>query len=476
MSRMVHRGELPPVHVQREMGVDVKGLIGQGAAKLVYLAKIVSTEQIVVLTSEKATEQAKMELAVMERLLSTPPHPHIIGPPAGMQTLPRLHDPGERRIYTVMEKAEQTVLDLMMDGGRGRGLGEEQSRRLFVQMLCGLRFMHANGVAHHDIKPENVMLMSDGTLKLVDFGGGYVCVEPGRRLFRPREPSFDTGMRSGTRSYMAPEVLEHLRHDARKADVWSLAMTLYALLTGTKLVNRPEDRYHWTFMCMRQAEAEGTSSVRAVLARHDQACTLSDDLVTLLDGMIRLTPDARLSLDDIVQCEWVRGAYESYLAKEATYTTKFMARRRLSKPLRSITTAVVALLPASRSQKTVYRSASRATNEEESSSDADSTVYRSAMPQSTNEHEGAGGPVGVFFHVLGRLLRLLLGILAMIVPIHALMSDGDGDGVVPMPSAFDTMAIGEENARSLSAEACAPPAPVDREDATLHTACDTAQR
>lgn len=92
---------------------------------------------------------------------------------------------------------------------------------LAAQIIKGLRALHRRETLHQDIKPDNLFLCKDGTLKLIDLGAARVAgLEEGARRDRP-----------GAADYAAPEYALNLPRDAR-SDQFSLAVTLYELLTG----------------------------------------------------------------------------------------------------------------------------------------------------------------------------------------------------------------------------------------------------
>ncbi|QNP99040.1 kinase-like domain-containing protein [Yarrowia lipolytica] len=115
---------------------------------------------------------------------------------------------------------------------------KDERNCLFRQLLMGVAFMHRNGVAHRDIKPEN-LLLTDGTLKITDFG---VSVQ----MFDPEVPDgpikYCAGI-SGSEPYISPEVFESKvsykedtpeqligRYDGRLLDVWSCAIVFVNLV------------------------------------------------------------------------------------------------------------------------------------------------------------------------------------------------------------------------------------------------------
>ena len=91
------------------------------------------------------------------------------------------------------------------------------------QIAEGLQAAHAAGIVHRDLKPGNIMLLPDGSVKILDFG-----------LAKMADQSLsETGARLGTVSYMAPEQVRGAPVDAR-ADLWASGVVLYEMLTATK--------------------------------------------------------------------------------------------------------------------------------------------------------------------------------------------------------------------------------------------------
>jgi len=91
------------------------------------------------------------------------------------------------------------------------------------QIAAGLQAAHVAGIVHRDLKPANVMLLPDGTVRILDFG-----------LAKARDRSLGTtSVRLGTVSYMAPEQIRADNLDGR-ADLWALGVVLYEMLVGRK--------------------------------------------------------------------------------------------------------------------------------------------------------------------------------------------------------------------------------------------------
>lgn len=102
-------------------------------------------------------------------------------------------------------------------------LSVRETMEIARQIAEGLRAAHVAGIIHRDLKPANVMLLPDGTVRILDFG-----------LAKARDHSLSTiSVRFGTVSYMSPEQIRADSLDQR-ADLWALGVVLYEMLTGRK--------------------------------------------------------------------------------------------------------------------------------------------------------------------------------------------------------------------------------------------------
>lgn len=323
----------PPAEVQEQLGVAVSQYLGGGAFRRVFAAAVTATGEEVALASEALGAEQQTDVAVMARVTSDPPHPHVIGPPVGPGITPMLISGG--RCFTVLQRMDRETFDLL--GMHGGAVPEDVARTYFAQMCAGLRFLHAHGVGHRDLKLENMMLSHDGIVKLIDFGLAHVAPMP-----QPLHAAWNTTARGsvGTKSYQAPELLLGLPYDALAADVWSLGCCLFALVNGFFIVDRPHPSDP-RFARIQQACAAGHSPVRAIFALYARPCHLSDDLVQLLDGMFAVRPNGRLTLEEVVACPWLVKAYAPHRRMEETYRTDVLNRRRAAERWARLTAATL---------------------------------------------------------------------------------------------------------------------------------------
>merc|ERR1719408_920253 len=118
------------------------------------------------------------------------------------------------------------LFDRIAESGK---LDDSTARQYLVQAAAAIAHCHAQNVFHRDLKPENILLDANNTVKVADFGLAALA-------HRVREDaSFLQHTKCGSLMYAAPEVLlssAESGYDAAKADVWSLGIILYSMLSG----------------------------------------------------------------------------------------------------------------------------------------------------------------------------------------------------------------------------------------------------
>jgi serine/threonine protein kinase len=191
--------------------------LGHGGMATVYLARDEQLDRAVAvkLLAEKLADDATFRKRFLReaRLAARLSHPNVVS----------VYDAGETedgRPYIVMEHVEGvTLADLMRERGR---LSAAEAVGLAVQACRGLAHAHAAGLVHRDVKPQNLLLRLDGTLKVADFG-----------IARAAETTALTqaGTVLGTAAYLSPEQATG-DEVTSAADVYSLGAVLYELLTG----------------------------------------------------------------------------------------------------------------------------------------------------------------------------------------------------------------------------------------------------
>ncbi|KAH8815205.1 kinase-like domain-containing protein [Xylogone sp. PMI_703] len=193
-------------------------------------------------------------------------------------------------------KAVYLVLELAAEGElfnwivMKQKLTEDETRKLFLQLFHGVKYLHDRGIVHRDIKPENILLTDKNLhVKLADFGLAKII----------GEESFTTTL-CGTPSYVAPEILEDTRHRryTRAVDIWSLGVVLYICLCGfppfsDELYSR-ENPYTLTQQ-IKQGRFDYPSPYWD---------SVGDPALDLIDHMLTVDVNKRYTIDDCLEHPW----------------------------------------------------------------------------------------------------------------------------------------------------------------------------
>lgn len=137
-----------------------------------------------------------------------------------------LDDPQEDSLYMVLEMCKKgVVMKVGIEHERADPYAEEACRCWFRDMILGIEYLHAQGIIHRDIKPDNCLITEDDVLKIVDFGVS--------EMFE-KESDMATAKSAGSPAFMPPElcVAKHGQVSGKAADVWSMGVTLYCLKYG----------------------------------------------------------------------------------------------------------------------------------------------------------------------------------------------------------------------------------------------------
>ena len=190
--------------------------LGSGAHSTCFTVKKIHDDRIYVCKisnlfgEDERSEKIKLfhnEIAIMSRLKN----PNII----------ELFDFFEENgfIYLVIEYCEKGSMQKMIC--HSPEIVKDNIKTYANQICDGLFFLHENGVAHVDLKPDNILINADNQIKLADFGlSDFNPEEEKRKEIK------------GTKIYMAPEVLKGETYDPFMADIWSLAVTLFQMVSG----------------------------------------------------------------------------------------------------------------------------------------------------------------------------------------------------------------------------------------------------
>ncbi len=200
--------------------LQIVRMIGQGGMGAVYEAKqrgLGRTVALKLLWAPKRFDAAfEQRFAREGQALAQLSHDNIV----------TVHDAGKSGPYywLVMEYVDGANLRELLERGR---LSPAQALPMVTHICSALEYAHQQGIVHRDIKPENILIGVDGRLKVADFGLAKMLASD--RVEPKLTQSF---LQLGTPHYMAPEQLETPKDVDHRADIYSLGVVLYELLTG----------------------------------------------------------------------------------------------------------------------------------------------------------------------------------------------------------------------------------------------------
>ncbi|OKO89663.1 Calcium/calmodulin-dependent protein kinase kinase 2 [Penicillium subrubescens] len=157
----------------------------------------------------------KEEIAIMKKLN----HNNLVS------LIEVLDDPTEDSLYMVMEMCKKGVVMKVGLEERADPYDDEHCRCWFRDLILGIEYLHAQGIVHRDIKPDNCLVTNDDVLKVVDFGVS--------EMFEKDSDMF-TAKSAGSPAFLPPElcVVKHGDVSGKAADIWSMGVTLYCLRYG----------------------------------------------------------------------------------------------------------------------------------------------------------------------------------------------------------------------------------------------------
>lgn len=136
-----------------------------------------------------------------------------------------LDDPTQDSLYMVMEMCKKGVVMRVGLDQRADPYPDDLCRYWFRDLILAIEYLHAQGVVHRDIKPDNCLITDDDVLKVVDFGVS--------EMFE-KDSEMVTAKSAGSPAFMPPElcVAKHGDVSGKAADIWSMGVTLYCLKYG----------------------------------------------------------------------------------------------------------------------------------------------------------------------------------------------------------------------------------------------------
>ncbi|XP_011503208.1 PREDICTED: serine/threonine-protein kinase fused [Ceratosolen solmsi marchali] len=247
--------------------------VGEGSFGQVFKAKRKCDGATVAYKVTRKKGRSSKELKSLRReceIQKDMHHPNIIQMLDSFET--------ETKIVVVTEYVDKELYEILGKAGR---LSEDRAQVISCDLVSALHYLHSNRIVHRDMKPQNVLLDTNGVAKLCDFGFARLMSLGTHVLMSIK----------GTPLYMAPELIDELPYD-HNVDLWSLGCIVYELVTGVPPFP--------------------TSSMRHLvkLIRHDEIKWpdhISAHCKTFLQGLLQKDPSQRLTWPNLLEHSFVKG-------------------------------------------------------------------------------------------------------------------------------------------------------------------------
>ena len=256
--------------------LDITSFVGRGGAGGVYRAVqrgLGRVTALKVLLLDPKEDPSFGERFVREaRAMASLKHPNIAS----------VYDAGRAGPYwwLTMEFVDGPNLRQVLRGG---ALSPSDALDTAREICSALDYAHKAGVVHRDIKPENVLVADEGTVKLVDFGLAKIVGDGASSETLTR-----TSQAMGTWRYMAPEQLSRPPEVDHRADIFSLGVVLYELLTGEVPQGRYSRLSERTGIDRRLDDVVDRTLEQDPARRYQAAVGVRDDLDEIRNGAARV--------------------------------------------------------------------------------------------------------------------------------------------------------------------------------------------
>lgn len=270
--------------------LEILELIGRGGMGAVYKARQKGLDRLValkILPFSVNRDPAFAERFAREaRALARLTHPNIV----------TIHSSGQADglFYFLMEFVDGLNLRQLLNTGK---ITPKEALAIVPQICDALQYAHDKGIVHRDIKPENILLAKDGTVKIADFGLAKLVGVEAKDL---RITS--SGDVMGTPHYMAPEQVEHPQDVDHRADIYSLGVVFYQMLTGELPIGRFAPPSRKVQIDVRLDEVVLRALEKEPDLRYQQASVLKTEVETIATTpTIEALKDAALSAPKMQQ-------------------------------------------------------------------------------------------------------------------------------------------------------------------------------
>ncbi|KAI8142602.1 kinase-like domain-containing protein [Fennellomyces sp. T-0311] len=326
-----------PERLHKGMGATSRKNIASGATAVIRLVRSLDGQTILAVKEFKKPDRNETEREYLKRMhneycisKSVSDHPNVV------KTLDLVLDEQDRWC-TVMEYCAGGDLFTLLN--ERPVMPEMEQACLFKQLLLGLQHLHSMGIAHRDVKPENLILTTGGTLKIADFGVANVVKAPFQKEAQRCQHW------CGSFQFWSPEIWtlkdDNDGYDGQALDVWSAAITYLCMRFGNLPFNAaffngvghfpppPGAKPGSPAALAASAEDGGDPEYRTYRNQREEKGPLHCDLwdgghfqnttprVSLSEqerecmaGMLDINPVTRWTVDQALACQWMSNGVE----------------------------------------------------------------------------------------------------------------------------------------------------------------------
>lgn len=264
--------------------LEIKECLGRGGMGIVYKARQTQLDRFValkILSPELVTDPRFADRFQREaRALARLNHPNIV----------TIHDFGRAGDYyfLLMEYVDGATLRQVLQDGR---MNPSEALAIVPSICEAMQYAHSQGIVHRDIKPENLLMDRQGRVKIADFGIARMLAPTPEEVESapPAEtPTVASDLLTqecilGTPRYMAPEQAQHPTQVDHRADIYSLGVVLYEMLTGELPATPLDPPSHKVQVDVRLDEVV----LRALQLQPEMRYATAKDFGTSIQGFIR---------------------------------------------------------------------------------------------------------------------------------------------------------------------------------------------
>lgn len=251
-------------------------MIGKGSFAEVRLATRICDEKLVAIksfpNSSSCAQQVNKVVQNEIRVLKSIDHPNIV----------KLLDIVATKdyIHIVLEYCDGLNLYEYMYNRGGKQLSESLARRIFIQLLNAMNYLHMHNIYHRDLKLDNIMIDKTGKVTIIDFGFAI-------------QASGNTKITSfcGTPFYMAPEIYQRMSYSGAAVDLWALTVILYKLTVGE--------------FPFKKTSADSTPKTSIIEVKYIVPSDLSKGLIEIFRQVFVKNAESRLSMSHLLQSQWL---------------------------------------------------------------------------------------------------------------------------------------------------------------------------